>query len=391
MITDAFGIVTVLILIEGLIFFLADHPRTQKCFDFLPTMFWIYFLPLLATTFHLIPQKSDVYSFVCSNLLPASLVLLLLSVDIRAIFRLGRVALLMMLAGSAGIILGGPIVLLIFRHWLPQGPWWSGFGALSGSWTGGSANMIAVAEAIKTPKNIFTPMVIVDAIVPYVWMALLMALVGFQKIYDRWNRSDTTVMDHLNAHLAAMEKTHTHPLTVPSVVLIFAFAFSATFLAIKIAKKLPVVPGVVTTYTWTIILVTTLSLLCSFTKIKKLESHGASKIGFALLYFVLAAIGAGGNLTELKSAPVLILAGFTWVLIHALFIFTASRLLKAPLFLAVTASQANIGGVASTPAVAAAYQPALASVGLLLAIFGNIVGTYFGIACAHLARWVTNP
>jgi len=388
MINDAFGIVTVLVFIEGIIFYLSEHRRTQKLFDILPSMFWIYFLPLLATTFHIIPQKSEVYKFISDNFLPASLVLLLLSVDVLAIARLGKTALLMMLAGSAGIILGGPIVLLIFRPWLPEGPWWMGFGALSGSWTGGSANMIAVKEAIGTPNNIYTPMVVVDAIVPYIWMAFLIALAGFQKVYDRWNRSDTAVMDHLNAHLAVLDKTRAEPITIKSTAVIFALAFGATCVASRAAQHLPQIKSVVSPYTWTIILVTTFSLILSFTKAKRLESYGASKIGFVMLYFVLASIGARASLADLQSAPVLILAGITWMLIHGLFVFVASRLLRAPLFLAATASQANVAGVASTPVVAASYQPALAPVGLLLAIFGNIVGTYFGILCSHLCRWV---
>jgi uncharacterized membrane protein len=389
-ITDTFGIVTVLLFIEGTIFYLSEHRSTRKLFDFLPSMFWIYFLPMIASTLHLIPQKNEVYSFISTNFLPASLLLLLISVDIRAILKLGKVAILMMLAGSAGIVLGGPIVLLVFKPWLPAGIW-SGFGALSASWTGGSANMLAVKEGLGTPEKIFLPMVVVDTIVPYVWMGLLIALSGFQGAYDRWNRSDTSVMEQINKKFSLQEKRQSEPLSLKHTTIIFAVAFLGTFVCAQVAGLLPEVKGKITAYTWTIILVTTLSLLLSFTKIKRLESYGASKIGFGLLYFVLASIGARASLSDIKEAPILIAAGFVWVLIHGLFIFGASRLLRAPLFLCATASQANVGGVASTPVVAAIYQPALAPVGLLLAILGNIMGTYMGILCGHLCRWVSGP
>jgi uncharacterized membrane protein len=85
---------------------------------------------------------------------------------------------------------------------------------------------------------------------------------------------------------------------------------------------------------------------------------------------------------------VLIAAGLTIVAVHAVVILIGARLLRAPLFLVAAASQANIGGVASAPVVAEVYHPGLASVGLLLAILGNIVGTWLGIVCAQLCRMV---
>jgi uncharacterized membrane protein len=388
MINDTFGIVTVLLVIEGGIYYLAEHRWTKKIFNITPSMFWIYFLPLLASSFKLIPQDSHVYPFISTNLLPASLLLMLISVDIRAIFKLGKVALLMMLAGSLGIMLGGPIVLLMFQHWLPEGIW-SGFGALSGSWIGGSANMLAVKEGIGTPQNIFAPLVVVDTIVAYTWMGLLIAMVGFQSAYDRWNRSDTRVMQALNHSLSNVEEFKAAPLTIKGCTMIFAVGFAGSWISSQLAGLLPEIKGVISTYTWTILIVSTLGVVVSFTRLRKLESFGASKVGFALLYLVLASIGARANLSDIAAAPMMIVAGFVWVAIHGLFLLGASRLLRAPLFLVATASQANIGGPASAPVVAAVYQPALAPVGLLLAIVGNISGTYLGMVCAQLCKLVS--
>jgi len=388
MIKDPLSIVTVLLLIEGLIFFLAEESRTKWFFNFLPPMFWIYFLPMLATTAGILPAESDAYSFITKNLLPASLILLLLSVDLRQIARLGKPALLMMLAGSLGIVVGGPAALILFQPWLPEGVW-SGFGALSGSWIGGSANMVAVKEGLGTPQAIFTPMIVVDTVVAYSWMGLLIALVRFQNVFDRWNGSDTRVMDDLNRKMAVAEKQRSEPLTLKYAVLIFMVGFVGTFIAWKVGGKLPEVKKLVSAYTWTIVVVSTLGIGLSFTPIRKLETYGASRIGYGLLYFVLASIGAKASLADIFAAPVLILAGVVWVLIHGLILLAASRLLRAPMFLAVTASQANIGGPASAPVVAGIYQPALASVGLLLAIVGNIMGTYLGILCGQLCRMVS--
>lgn len=388
MIQDPLAIVTILLVIEGAIFFLSERPALARFFDIVPSMFWIYFLPLLATTFGLLPDASPVYTFASRNFLPASLILLLLAVDIRGILRLGRVALTMMLAGSVGIVLGGPLVLLAFRSWLPDGIW-AGFGPLSASWTGGSANMVAVKEGMHTPDRIYTLMVVLDSIIPYVWMAFLMAVARYQTRFDQWNRSRTAVMDELNRRTANLRTITPRPLTTKAAAVIFAVAFVGTLAAATLAARLPEIKGAIGTYTWTILLATSVGILFSLTPLCRLESYGASRFGFAILYFVLATYGARASLTDIRALPILLAAALLWVIIHGLFTFAAARLLRAPMFLAVAASQANLGGVASAPVVAEAYQPALASVGLLLAIFGNIIGTYLGILCGQLCKWVS--
>lgn len=388
MINDNIGIVAVLLGIEAGIFYLAEYKNTKRFFNFLPPMFWIYFLPMLASTFKILPAQSEVYKFISALFLPASLLLLMLSVDIAAILKLGRKALTMMLAGSLGIILGGPLVLFIFKPWLPADIW-MGFGALSASWIGGSANMLAVKEAIAVPDRVFLPMVVVDTIVAYSWMGIVIAMAGCQAKYDQWNKSDTKVMHELNDKITALEKKHSpRPLTIRYASLIIAVAIAGTYIAATAARHLPEVKNVISAHTWTIIIVTALGIMLSFTRARNLESAGASKMGYVFLYFVLASIGARASLMDIISAPLLVAAGFIWVFIHAIFLLIASRLTRAPMFLMAAASQANIGGPASAPVVAAIYQPQLAMVGLLLAVVGNIIGTGLGIFCAYLCKIV---
>ena len=393
---DPIGIIALLLFLEGGILYLSEHRRTRRVFRYVPPMFLIYFLPMLANTVGLIPPERDaggniitpVYGDITTYCLPGSLVLLLISVDIVAILRLGKVAIGVMLAGSLGIILGGPVVLLIFRRWLPPDIW-SGFGALSASWIGGSANMIAVAKGLETPPHIFGPMVVVDTIVPYAWMGILVAISGWQRSYDKRSRANTAVLDHLTRKNSQAGATQLQPLTLRSIALMFSLASGAAFVSLRLAQELPAVKSMITASAWAIILATAMGIVLSFTPVRRLESSGASKLGYALLYFVLASIGAKTSLAHLASAPVALVAGFVWVLIHAGFIFLAGRLLKAPMSLMATASQANVGGTASAPVVAEIYQPGLAPVGLLLAVLGNIIGTYLGFACSTLCRFAS--
>lgn len=382
------AILAVLLAVELGVVALAGSRRYSFLFGVLPAVFWIYFLPMVLSTVGVVDRTTPMYSRLGAQILPAALFLLLLAVDLRAIVRLGPWAIGMFLVGSAGIMLGTLTAFAIFRPWV-GGQFWSGFAALSGSWTGGSANMVAVKEAFSTPQEIFAPMVIVDTIVSYTWMAVLLSLARFQRRFDAWNRCDRTVVDHLRKAQSASEDAAARlPVRffgrIPRWIrylLILGFLLSAAYgvtqLAHAIAAKIPEIKGF-SKLAWVIILSSSAGLVFSLARIRALDAI-SQKWGYVLLYLVLAAIGAQADLSQIGSAYRLILAGFLMVSIQAGCLFVAARILKVPLGLAVTASQANIGGVASAPVVAESFFPGMASVGLLMAILGNILGTYVGI------------
>jgi len=387
-ISNPLFIVIFLITVEILVLRLSRHKRTERFFNFLPAVFWIYFLPMLAATFGLITARSPVYGIITTWLLPTSLVLLLLPVDIKAILRLGPAALAMFFIGSVGIIVGAVISFSLFKP-LIGNDFWSGFGALSASWTGGSANLVAAKEALSVQDAIFAPIVIVDTVVPYIWMGIMIAMVGLQPAFDRWNRADRTILEDLGKSAGENSAPSVGRRTLSGVLLALIVAFAGSGTAYLIARQLPEIRGMVSIHTWTIMLVSLIGIFLSFSPARKLERSGATRTGYDLLYFVLTAIGAKASVAGIGSALVLIAAGMLIVAIHAAVLLVGARLIRAPMFLVAAASQANIGGVASAPVVAEVYQPGLASVGLLLAIMGNIVGTWLGIACAQLCR-ITN-
>jgi uncharacterized membrane protein len=242
--------------------------------------------------------------------------------------------------------------------------------------------MIAVKEAIHTPDAVFFPMIVVDTVVAYSWMGLLILLEGFQKIYDVWNRSDLRVVEEL-ARKTAQVEGRDKKFNLRYLPLILAVAFGGAWISNGLA-------GIVGngSFAWAIILATTIGILLSFTSLRKLEFHGASRMGYLFLFLVLTSIGARASLSGILSAPLLIVAGVVLVLIHAAFLLVVSRIARIPLCLVATASQANIGGPASAPIVAAAYVPALAPVGLLLGILGNVMGTYLGLLTSQFCKLV---
>jgi uncharacterized membrane protein len=388
MIQNPVVLILVLLAIEAAVLYLANHPRFSKFFDILPSVFWIYFLPMLASSLGWIDSHAAIYSKITTYLLPMALFLLLMTVDIRSILRLGPMALAMFFIGTVGIVVGMVIVFALFKNTLGS-QFWSGFAALTGSWTGGSANMIAVKEALGTPDEVFLPMVIVDTIVPYVWMGMMVACVGLAPVFDRWNKSDRTVLDDLQNRIKDVSSLKVHKLTIKTTAGLLVLALVGGMLSIYLSHLLPEIKGIISAYAWTIIIVSCIGLGLSMTPARKLEQHGTNKIGYFLLYFVLTSIGAKASLNHLGTALILILAGFLVVLIHAGILLLAARLMRAPLFLAVVSSQANIGGVASAPLVAEVYQKGFASVGLLLAILGNIEGTYIGILTGQICRFLS--
>jgi len=379
-------LLAVFVSIVGLIYFVKEKTPLRGLLKIAPPILWVYFLPMLGTSLGLFPRESPLYEWIIRLLLPPGLVLLLLSADITALARLGPKAIGTMLFGTAGIVLGGPLALLLFRAWVPPETW-MGMGALSGSWIGGSSNMVAIKESIGCPDDIFGVMIVVDVLVGYGWMGIVMSLSSMQDRIDRAFKVDRTLIDDLNRRLADFQATQRRPLEFVDLALIVAIGMGAGFVATRLGGWLPPLGNIISAFGWTIILASTIGIVLSFTPAARLEGAGASHVGNLFLYVLLTTLGAQADLRAVLDAPIFFLVGAVWIAFHAIILFLGGRLLKAPMFLIATASQANVGGVVSAPIVASVYQPSLAPVGLLLGVLGNILGLYAGLLCATLLQW----
>ena len=390
MITDPTALFVYLASLLALIFWLSGLPRLRRVFAVTPAVLYVYFLPTVGTSLGVSPAASPAYDWMVRYLLPFSLMLLMMTVDLRAILRLGRKALVMMLAGSAGIIVGGPVALAVFGGWLPPDAW-KGMAALSGSWIGGSANLVAIKESIGTPDALLGPVIVVDTLVAYSWMAVLLVMSGYQSRFDAWVRADTTALDAVSRRLSAADEGR-RPVTLPELAFILALGFAGAAVCVWAGDRLPKVgdPTILSHTTWTVILVTALGLALSFTPLARLERVGASRIGYLALYLMLAAIGAQADLAAVLELPMLLAAGVLWVLIHITVLLVVARLVRAPLFFVATGSMANIGGTVSAPVVASVFNPALAPVGVLMGVAGYVIGIYGSLLCAWLLSVVAN-
>jgi uncharacterized membrane protein len=404
LITDDAVVLGLLAATLGVVFWTSSsaYLPLKTFYRYVPLLLLCYFIPALYNTFGLIDgERSQLYFVSSRYLLPATLVLLTLAVDFPAIVRLGPKALILFLTGTVGVIVGGPTAMVIVRTFSPEtvsGDVWRGLTAVAGSWIGGGANQAAMKEVFAIPNDLFGTMVAVDVLVASVWMAVLLWLAANSARIDAASGADTSAIVALRERMDQFEREHARIPKLADLMLIVAVGFGLTGLSHAIGTPLAawiadVAPGLdrfslTSSFFWIVVLATTFGLLASFTPARALEGAGASKVGQVLLYVLVASIGMQMNLGAVFTNPGLFLVGFIWISIHAAFMVAAMKLLRAPIFYMAVGSQANIGGAASAPVVAAAFHPSLAPVGVLLAVLGYALGTYGGWLSGQLMRLV---
>ncbi len=404
LITNDAVVLGILALILGGVFYTSqsDNRACRAVYKYVPALLLCYFIPSLLNTFNIVDgDASQVYYVASRYLLPACLVLLLLNLDLKAILGLGPKAVVMFLTGTAGIIIGGPIALMIMAQFVPEmigvdspEAVWRGMTTVAGSWIGGGANQAAMKEIYKVGGDVFSAMVTVDIIVANLWMAVLLLMAGNAKKIDAATGADTSAIESLKDKMADYHAQNARIPTTKDLMMLVAVGFGVTALGHIFSDT--VTPFFVENYPdterfsfhskffWLIISSTAMGVILSFTRARKLESVGASKVGTVYLYILIASIGLHMDVTKIAEAPLLFVLGGIWMLVHATLMLTMAKLIKAPLFYMAVGSQANVGGAASAPVVASAFNPALAPVGVLLAIFGYLVGTVGAWFCGQI-------
>jgi uncharacterized membrane protein len=396
--------VVVLAILLGVLaglFGLANHPRGERFFKVIPLLIFAYFIPTVLSNTGIIPRDANfqLYKDIKNWLLPASLILLTMSVDIPAILKLGRNVLILFLGGTLTIVLGGPLAYAALGGMIPaemREQAWKGLAALSGSWIGGGANFVAIGDSVGANDSTIAMMAVVDVALANVWMAVLLFFAGHEKEMDARLGADRTSLEELRVKVERFQK---QVATVPKLKDLFAILFIAaggtalawslaTVVEPQLASVYPDSRKILNVFAWTVIFVTAVGVSLSFTRLRNLEGAGASKIGSVLLYLLVASIGAKAEFARVFDAPALLAIGALWIAFHAITLLVLRRVLRAPVFFMAVGSQANIGGAASAPIVAGAFHPALAPVGALMGVAGYVLGTYAGLMCAFLLRLV---
>jgi uncharacterized membrane protein len=457
LITNDAVVFGILILILALIFKSSETPKLNKFYKIVPALLLCYFIPSLFSTLGVISPmwiemdaalkalssngfdvtgidsfkdfknyvleneinaellkpfigKSKLYFVASRYMLPASLVLLTLSINLKEVFNLGYKALLMFITGTVGVIIGGPLAILLFSYVAPDvvgglspNEVWRGMTTVAGSWIGGGANQAAMYEIFKDGDrnlisgSMYSMMITVDIIVAEVWMFFLLLGVGKADKIDKFFRADTTAVNKLKNQMQEFSQRIARIPSFTDIMVILGLALGSTGLAHLGADILaPLIkshwPYLAKTFSlgsgffWLIVIATSLGIVFSFTKLRNYEGAGASKIGGIFIYILVATIGMKMNVLAIFDNPAIFLVGLTWMLVHVTLLVIIAKIIKAPFFYLAVGSKANIGGAASAPVVAAAFHPSLAPVGVLLAVLGYALGTYGALICGYLMQ-----
>ena len=380
LLTDTSGILFVLAGNAALWFWL-EKKTDWKVFHFFPPLIFIYMVPAILSNTGILPFQSPTYNWMKGYLLPMFLLLLLLDIDLRAAVRVMGKGILVMLAGTAGVVLGAPIAFAAVKGWLdPEA--WKGFGALAGSWIGGTGNMAAVAEGLDTPEEFFGLAVIADHAVYLLWLPLLLASRSLAPMFHRFTGAKDEDVEQLHKAAEAL-RTEKAPMEMRHLLYLIAIATGGAWLAASIATQIPTLPPVLSANTYKILIVTSFGLLLSFTPARKIP--GSHELAMALVYLFVAMMGARASIDALAGQGLPFVAGaYLWILIHGFFLLVAAKLLKADVHTTAIASAANIGGAASAPIVAAHHNEGLVPVSIMMALVGYAVGNYAAFAAAWL-------
>ena len=399
----------------------------QKFYKIVPGLFMAYLIPAILTTAGVIsPEWTTINSsgetilhssklyFVASRyLLPAALVLMTLSIDLKAVFGLGWKALAMFFTGTIGIIIGGPIAILLISAISPEtvggaGPdaVWRGLSTLAGSWIGGGANQTAMLEIYGYNQKLYGGMVFVDIVVANIWMSIILIGIGKSDKINKWLKADNSSIEKLKEKVSKFSQSIKRTPSLTDIMIIMSIGFGTVSFAhlcsgvlssffedfvsnIHSASTRNIFTFLESKFFWIISIATIVSIILSFTKAKNYEGAGASKFGSVFIYILVATIGMKMDLKMIFDNMGLITIGIVWMSIHALLLIIVAKLIKAPYFFLAVGSQANVGGAASAPIVASAFHPSLATVGVLLAVVGYAVGTVGAIICTILMETVS--
>ena len=406
LITDDAVVLGLLVSCLGLIFYTSQLKSLKTFYKIIPALLLCYLIPSLFSTAGIIsPKVSGLWPVAKNYFLPASLILMTLSTDLKGVIKLGPKALIMFFTATIGIILGGPVAILITSLFSPEtvgglefDAVWRGMATLAGSWIGGGANQTAMLELYQFNPEKYGAMITVDIVVANIWMAFILLGAGKSDKIDKWLKADSSTIDDLKNKMENYSSTVERNTTFHDLMKISTIAlggvgiahFSGSILS-KCNNYFPIFNDTVFTshFFWVVVVSTTLGLGFSFTRLRSLEGVGASKIGSVFIYLLVAIIGMKMDITKAVEQPLLIVVGLIWMIFHVGLLFAVAKIIRAPFFFLAVGSKANVGGAASAPIVASAFHPSLAPVGVLLAVLGYALGTYGAILCATLMEIVS--
>ncbi|MFL6576378.1 MAG: DUF819 domain-containing protein [Povalibacter sp.] len=346
-----------------------------RVFDVLPPIVWTYLLVTALAVGGLWTSTAEIQSAqraLTTQLLPALLFLLMVTCDLRAILAVGPRVLAVFACAMATILIAIVLVYLMFRTVLPA-EGWKMLAALSATWTGGAANLVAVKQVIGLSESALPSVLLADALCYSIWVLVLFSTGAFAPKFNRWTRADAGRYPQLTAIAA------TGLASAGNILLWLGLAMFVGLAAARLAMLMPT-STMLSQTSWTVFIATIAGLIVARTPLARIP--GPVGTGSALLALLVAVLASQSNFHGLASAPLFILCGICTMLLHIGLLALLARVFRFDLYLCGISSLAQIGGVASAPILAATYSPVLVPIAVLLAMLGLILGTGMGLFMA---------
>lgn len=347
----------------------------------------------------IVPTSASAYDFVGDWLVPLAIPLLLMRANLRAIFRTGGRLLAAFHVSSIGTLLGVALAVLTLGRWIPSPNLEHAAGMMTGSYIGGSVNFLAVKASYDVQPGVADPLIVADNFVMAAVFVALLSVAASRWFCERFRLSQKTVAGETDAGNAAAEHWQRKGISLGDIAWSFAFAFVAVGLASWLGKAIAAPFGdapssgglqilsVLLTNRFILITGITLTLAtCLSGPLSKVQ--GSEELGTYLLLLFLFTLGLPADLAGvLTQAPLFFVFCGIIALVNLAFTLIAGRLFRLPLEELLVAVNANLGGAPSAAAMAiSAGWPRLVLPGVLVGIWGYVIGTPIGVLVVEWLR-----
>mgnify|MGYP000149084330 FL=1 len=385
--------ISLIIMLAGIFYLSKLKSKIVKLvFSVIPPLLFCYFLPsLLVEQGIIVIGNTDLNGTLAKTLLPFCIFYFTLGLPLAKLKAIGRKPIILFLVGALGVIIGGPISLMISHYFFPtefNAESFRGLSTIAGSWIGGTANQMALNAIFLPNADELAKAVTVDVFFGETWLAILLFLIPFQLKINQYLKAS---YNHHDISVDWEEDLTVKKFTFNNLIYILGLGFLITLLSTYSGSYLTELIAItfLNQSFWTFFICTFMGIGLGLSPLKRLYTAGGDVIATLFLYFIIASIGLKISLSHLFSTPLLLFTGFIWISIHGLVIFVVGKWIKAPYHYMAIASQANVGGIASTSVIATAFSPILAPLGVILALLGYAIGTYGGYLSAILMQWVS--
>ena len=393
MITNGLTYIAILMFVAGGLLVL-QRTTKWKIFDIVPPLVWIYVLHMIICTFGVYESDAvkSTYSAFKNNLLYAMIFVMLLRCDFRKLAKLGGRMIAIFMGSAVTLAIGTAVAFPVFAGTIGGAEkTWAAVAALYASWVGGSGNMAAMSAAFgdSLDSGAYGAALALDTVCYSVWIALLLLGVRYATKWNKAVKADTSKLDAVaeaaNAEVAK-EKKH-------ATAADWIFLIGLSLMVSSLSQKIGVIMNdglkaagleMFGAATCTTVFVTVLGLICALSPLGKMPA--VEELSSVYLYAVVSLLASRASLTDLVSAPMWVVYGFAILVIHVVLMFVLSKIFHWDLCMVSTASLACIGGSASAPIVATAYDASFAGIGVLMGVLGAAVGNFFGLGMGALLQ-----